>query len=404
MAFVDRMNAASDSSWRRTFAAMLSVQFIIAAAFSIVPPVIPLLLPQIGVTEAHEVGLWAGLVLGVTPLAAGLMSPVWGRLVDTLDRRNIILGACAASAVCTLLMSLSTSAWQLLTLRFLMGLFGGHIVAVMALTSSISSPSRLGAALGWLSTAQLSGMLLGPLIGGFIADAFQSYRAPFVAGGCASLFVALAVLRLPPQVATRPAKRTDPSGIFAVVSQYPELLKLIAVLLLVQIAITSVQPIVSLHVSELVGPVDNLATLAGVAFSVIGISGLIAAPLVGRIGDRIGRRRLLTGVLCGAAVFTLAQSFATTYPAFVAERFAAGLFLAGVMPLANSLVAQGVPEEHRGRAFGMTGSATFLGGFAGPLSGGVASAYAGVAFVFEGAAVALILAAIAVHGTRARAA
>jgi DHA1 family multidrug resistance protein-like MFS transporter len=398
------VHAAPDNSWRRTFAAMVSVQFIIAAAFSIVPPVIPLMLPQIGVTEPHQVSLWAGLVLGVTPLTAGLMAPVWGRLVDTMDRRNIILGACMAAAVCTLLMSLSTSAWQLLTLRFLMGFFGGHIVAVMALTTGICPPSRIGAALGWLSTAQLAGMLFGPLIGGSIADAFQSYRAPFVAGGCASLLVAIVVLRLPRQVPVPRATREDRAGMFAVLSQYPELVKLVAVLLLVQLAITSVQPIISLHVRELVGPVDNLATLAGIAFSVIGISGLIAAPIVGRAGDRVGRKRLLAGVLCGAAVFTLIQSLATTYPSFVIERFAAGLFLAGVMPLANSLVAHGVKEEHRGRAFGMTGSATFLGAFAGPLSGGVISAYLGVPRVFESAAAALIFAAIVVHSTRTRAA
>lgn len=396
------MSATPDTSWRRTFATMVSVQFIIAAAFSIVPPVIPLLLPQLGVTEAHAISVWAGLVLGVTPLTAGLMAPVWGRLVDTLDRRNIILGACLAAAVCTLLMSLSTSAWQLLTLRFLMGFFGGHIVAVMALTAGICPPARIGAALGWLSTAQLAGMLLGPLIGGLIADSFQSYRAPFVAGGCASFFVALVVLRLPRQVPVQPAKRNGGSGMFAVLGQYPELLKLVGVLLLVQLAITSVQPIVSLHVHELVGPVENLATLAGVAFSVIGISGLIAAPLVGRAGDRIGRRRLLAAVLCGGAVFTFAQSFASTYNSFVTERFAAGLFLAGVIPLANSLVAQRVAEEHRGRAFGMTGSATFLGAFAGPLSGGVISAYFGVPRVFAVSAVALICAALIVHALRSR--
>jgi DHA1 family multidrug resistance protein-like MFS transporter len=373
---------------------MLSVQFIIAAAFSIVPPVIPLLLPQIGVSEAHDISIWAGLVLGVTPLTAGIMAPVWGRLVDTLDRRNIILGACTAAAVCTLLMSLSTSAWQLLTLRFLMGFFGGHMVAVMALTTGVCPPSRIGSALGWLSTAQLAGMLLGPLIGGFIADAFDSYRAPFVAGGCASLLVALVVTRLPRQIQNRPGVRADRSAMFGVLSRYPELLKLVGVLLLVQLAMASAQPIVSLHVHELVGPVENLATLAGLAFSVIGISGLIAAPLVGRAGDRIGQRRLLAFVLCAASVFTVAQAFATTYQSFVIERFAAGLFLAGVLPLANALVVHGIAEEHRGRAFGMTGSATFLGAFAGPLSGGVISAYFGVPRVFEAAALALIVAAI----------
>ena len=174
------------------------------------------------------------------------------------------------------------------------------------------------------------------------------------------------------------------------------------VLLLAQIAITSAQPIVSLYVHTLVGPVGNLATLAGIAFSVIGVSGLITAPHIGRAGDRIGQRRLLTIVLCGAAFFTLLQGFATTYLSFVSERFLAGIFLAGVIPLANSLVARSVAPEHRGSAFGLTGSATFLGAFVGPLSGGMINAHFGLARVFEVGSAALIVAAAIVYATRAR--
>jgi DHA1 family multidrug resistance protein-like MFS transporter len=389
-----------DAFWRRTFAAMVSVQFIIAAAFSIVPPVIPLMLPQLGVVEIDEISVWSGWVLGVTPLTAGIMAPVWGRLVDTLDRRNIILVACGAAAICTLLMSVATSAWQLLALRFSMGFFGGHIVAVLAFVTGVCPPARLGWALGWLSTAQLAGMLLGPLIGGSIADALDSYRAPFVAGGCASMFVAFAVLRLPKQkpIAASAPKEAPRTG--EVLSRYPELRTAIFVLLLAQFAITGAQPIVSLYVQSLVGSIENLATLAGIAFSVIGVSGLIAAPQVGRIGDRIGQRRLLTIVLGGAALFTVVQAYATTYVWFVTERFAAGVFLAGVIPLANALVAHRVPPEHRGRAFGMTGSATFLGAFLGPLSGGMINAHFGLARVFEVASLALLLAAAIVYATK----
>jgi DHA1 family multidrug resistance protein-like MFS transporter len=392
-----------DAFWRRTFVAMLSVQFIIAAAFSIVPPVIPLLLPQLGVIEIDEISVWSGWVLGVTPLTAGIMAPVWGRLMDTFDRRNIILVACAAAAICTLLMSVSTNAWQLLALRFVMGFFGGHIVAVLALVTGVCPPSRVGWALGWLSTAQLAGMLLGPLIGGSIADALDSYRAPFVAGGCASLLVALAVLRLPKQKPIAAATTAVPPKTGEVLSRYPELRTAIIVLLLAQLAITSAHPIVSLYVQSLVGPVENLATLAGIAFSVIGVSGLIAAPQVGRLGDRIGQQRLLTLVLGGAALFTVVQAFATTYMSFVTERFVAGVFLAGVIPLANALVAHRVAPEHRGRAFGMTGSATFLGAFFGPLSGGMINAHFSLARVFEAASLALLLAAAIVYATRTRA-
>ena len=382
---------------------MVSVQFIIAAAFSIVPPVIPLLLPDIGIVEVEEVSIWSGLVLGVTPLTAGIMAPVWGRMLDRVDRRNVILVACTAAAICTLLMSIATAPWQLLALRFVMGFFGGHIVAVMALVTGVCPPSRLGWALGWLSTAQLAGMLFGPLIGGSIADALSSYRAPFVAGGCASLLVALAVLRLPRQMPVRSSTATDSPRTGAILSKYPGLRTALLVLLLAQLAITSAQPIVSLYVHSLVGPVENLATLAGIAFSVVGVSGLIAAPHVGRAGDRIGQRRLLTVVLVGAALFTFVQGFATSYVSFVTERFLAGLFLAGVIPLANALVASGVAPEHRGRAFGLTGSATFLGAFIGPLSGGLINAHFGLARVFEVGAAALIVAAAIIYATRARA-
>jgi len=390
-------NDPANASWRRALRILLSVQFIISAAFSIVPPVIPLLLPELGIVQPESISVWAGLVMGVTPLAAGLMSPVWGRLVDSLDRRNIILVACGAACICTLLMSVATNAWQLVALRMLMGFFGGHIVAVMALVSSSSPPDRLGWALGWLSTAQLAGMLLGPLFGGLIADTLDSYRAPFVAGGLASLLVALLVLWLPKQAPPpRDTKRVRESTI-AVASRYPALRAVICILLLAQFAVTSAQPIVALYVQQLVGPVQNLATLAGIAFSVIGVSGLLAAPLLGRAGDSTGAVTLLWVVLAGAAALTFVQSFAPGYSWFLGERFAAGLFLAGVMPLANSLVAREVAAADRGRAFGLTGSATFLGAFIGPLSGGYISAHLGMPRVFQFAGIALLCAALVLY-------
>jgi DHA1 family multidrug resistance protein-like MFS transporter len=400
---VTHNNDAHDVLLRRAFAAMLGVQFILAAAFSIVPPVIPLLLPDLGVIDAGAISTWSGVLLGVTPLTAGLMAPVWGRVVDRVDRRKIILMACVAAGISALLMSVTTAPWQLLTLRASMGFFGGHIVAVMALVTSICPPPRLGWALGWLSTAQLAGMLLGPLIGGVIADALHSYRSPFVAGGCASLIVALVVLRLPKQPAANHSSSLPRQPTGKILSRYPSLRTMVLVLLLAQLAMTSAQPIVSLYVSDLVGPVSNLATLAGVAFSVIGISGLLAAPLIGRAGDRVGRQQLLTGVLCGAAILTFVQAFALTYRWFVVERFAAGLFLAGVVPLANSLVAQTVHPQDRGRAFGLTGSATFLGAFLGPFGGGILNARFDVSRVFESASAALLVAAALVYTSMRRA-
>jgi DHA1 family multidrug resistance protein-like MFS transporter len=374
---------------------MSAVQFILSSAFSIIPPVIPLLLPAMGVHEPAAVRIWAGAVLGVTPLGAALMSPWWGNLSDRVDRRLIILISCTAVAVCTALMSRVTHPAQLLALRFCMGLFGGHVAAAMALVCAVTPAVRLGLALGWLATAQLAGSLLGPLIGGAIADAFSSLRAPFFGASLATLLVAAAILLVPSPARSAAAPAADGAP-DSPASRWPrrELWTLIIVLLLAQCAIMSPQPIVSLLVLELVGQRAQLASLAGFAFSVVALSGLIGSPLLGRLGDSMGARRVLLLSVVAAAVCTLPQAIATRYGWFVAERFLAGLFLAGIIPTVNALIGKRVGDAGRGRVYGITASASFLGAFLGPAAGGVLAAELGLRSVFLGSAALLLSAAL----------
>ena len=272
------------ASARRTLVAMATVQFIISGAFSIIPPVIPLLLPALGVHAPGATRIWSGVLIGVTPLAAAFTSPFWGRLAGRIDPRVILLIACSVSGLCTAAMSIVAQPGQLLALRFFMGFFGGHVVAAMALVSATTPIARLGSALSWLTTAQLAGTLLGPLFGGVIADAFNSYRAPFVATGIAGVQICAAVALVPrPPVAESVDEdhRTRP-GLF---SGEHGLLPLVLMILFVQFSIMAPQSVVALHVRELVGERPALATLAGLAFSVLGLSGLIAAPLLGRFSD-----------------------------------------------------------------------------------------------------------------------
>jgi DHA1 family multidrug resistance protein-like MFS transporter len=374
---------------------MTAVQFIISSAFSIIPPVIPLLLPAMGVHEPGAVRLWAGALLGVTPLSAALMSPWWGRLSDRIDRRLIILISCAAVALCTALMSLVSHPTPLLALRFGMGLFGGHVAAGMALISAVTPVSRLGYALGWMATAQLAGSLLGPVIGGGLADTFGNLRAPFFGASVATVLVAGAIALVPSQArssGTRPAVASAEVPVAR--PKHGELAPLIVVLLLVQCAIMSPQPIVSLRVLELEGPRRELATLAGFAFSVVALAGLIGAPVLGRLADQMGARQVLLWSALAAALCTVPQAFAPDYVWFVAERFLGGLFLAGIIPTVNALIGKSVAEADRGRTYGITASAAFLGAFLGPVGGGALAAQFGLPSVFLGSGFLLLAAAV----------
>jgi DHA1 family multidrug resistance protein-like MFS transporter len=165
------------------------------------------------------------------------------------------------------------------------------------------------------------------------------------------------------------------------------------VLLMAQFGVRTVQPIVTLYVKEMVGDLPNVATLAGIAFSITGVANVISAPFLGNRSDRIGYRRVLLISLLGSTLTTLPQAFTDNYWVFTAERFAVGLFIGGLLPTANALVGRLVPRSDRGTIYGMTSSAMFMGNSLGPLLGGFLAAGLGLSWVFlmTGAVLALNL-------------
>jgi EmrB/QacA subfamily drug resistance transporter len=103
---------------------------------------------------------------------------------------------------------------------------------------------------------------------------------------------------------------------------------------------------------------------------------------VGRLGDVIGRRRLL---LAGTFLFTLASllcALAPTLPLLIAARAAQGLGAAVMMALAMAFVADTVPKERTGSAMGLLGTTSAIGTALGPSLGGLLIATLGWPSIF----------------------
>jgi DHA1 family multidrug resistance protein-like MFS transporter len=364
---------------------MVMIQFVTGVAHSLLVPIMPLMLPELGVRNPAAINLWAGILGGTTSFVAAFAAPIWGRLSDTHGRKLMLLRACLAFTIFTGLMGLTVNVWQFFACRALMGVFAGFSSAAIALVASQVPEELLGYALGWLGTGQLVGSLAGPFIGGLIADLSGSYRLPYFCNA-ATLFCAMAVIWfLVPEEFTKPRKDAPKAPLFAsmlALARSPALLALFFVLLMAQFGVKTVQPMITLYVKEMVGDLPTVATLAGIAFSVTGVANIIAAPFLGGRSDRLGYRRVLLICLAGGVLTTLPQGFTDNYWLFVAERFAVGLFIGGMLPAANAMVARSVDRSDRGAAFGMTSSATFLGNSIGPLLGGVIAAGFGLSWVF----------------------
>jgi len=119
---------------------------------------------------------------------------------------------------------------------------------------------------------------------------------------------------------------------------------------------------------------------------------------LGRLGDRVGHRRLMIFLALGAGLFYIPQAFVTGIVQLIVLRGLLGFFDGGLLPSANALISAGTEGEGRGShgtTYGLIYLATGLGFGLGPLSGGFIAASLGLRSVFL--ITAFILLALAVY-------
>jgi len=374
---------------------MVVMQATMATAFSIGAPFMPFFLTQLGVRSTAEVALWNGAIASAGAFVLAFVSPYWGAHADRHGRKATVLRCCLVPALCFLLFAACQEPWQLFAVGALSGAFGGFSVAAMTLVGTQAPEGRLGFALGWMATGQLIGSLAGPLVGGVLADRLHDYRLIYIFTTAGVLLATLATVTFVQERFERPASHARPPLGEQVreVVRHPTLLPLVFVLLLAQVTTYAAIPIIPLYVRGLIGDVAWLGTAAGAAIAIAGVAGALATPWLGRTGDRIGYRPVLIVSLIGAALFTFPQALVSDVWWFLALRFTVGLFLGGIVPATNALIGRTFPREQRGRIYGITSSAGYLGLAFGPALGGLIGAQLGFAAVFAivGALIALTL-------------
>ncbi len=390
----DEAGEDGSPAWKVTLAVMLAVQSLMSLSFTFLSPIMPLYLPELGVETDFHLYLWSGVLGSVASFVAAFASPIWGRMADRYGRKLMVLRSAFAISVCTVLMGVVMDVWQLLGARALMGVFAGFSAASVVLIASQVPQRKLASSLGLMSTAQLVGSLMGPVLGGALADLTGSYRVPFFVAGALSMLAFVLAWWLVPESFSPPKAGGKGRSVLAsmrLLVSNGAMAALVVVLLLTQFATMSVQPVVALYVQDILGDRPDLATLSGVALSVTGLAGIFAVPLLSRAADRYGEKQLVMVALAGAALMTAPQAFTHHYLLFVAERFGLGLFVGSIVPITNALIGRLTPPEERGFTYGMTSSAYFLGNSMGPITGGTVAAFVGLPWVFVVTTVLLLV-------------
>ncbi|NIF36975.1 multidrug efflux MFS transporter [Enterobacter sp. Tr-810] len=380
-------------SWKVNLISVWFGCFFTGLAISQILPFLPLYVSQLGVSSHEALSMWSGLVFSVTFLVSAIVSPMWGSLADRKGRKLMLLRASLGMAVAILLQAFATNVWQLFVLRALMGLTSGYIPNAMALVASQVPRERSGWALSTLSTAQISGVIGGPLMGGFLADNVGLRAVFFITAALLviSFLVTLFLIKEGGRPIVSKSERLSGKAVFATLPYPGLMISLFVTTMVIQLCNGSVGPILALFIKSMEPDSNNIAFLSGMIAAVPGVSALISAPRLGKLGDRIGTARILMGTLIFAVVLFFAMSFVTSPLQLGVLRFLLGFADGAMLPAVQTLLVKYSSDQVTGRIFGYNQSFMYLGNVAGPLMGASVSAMAGFRWVFAATAVVILV-------------
>lgn len=356
--------------WRRNLFVLWFGVFMTGMGMSEITPFLSLFIGELGHYSKQQVTFYTGIVFAACFLVMALVSPVWGRLADRKGRRLMLLRASFGMALVFLLMGFVTNVWQLLLLRALQGAFGGYVSNANALIASQAPKKNSGQALSILVTGLTAGTLLGPLMGGALASVF-SYRTTFnITGIIMFLVFVLTYFCVKEDFVKATNNKVKAKVTFRQVISFRLILVLFSTTMFVQVVNMSINPILSLFVKELLTSSNQSVTfMAGIVASMPGLSTIIAAPLFGRLGDRIGTQKLLVFGFIFAMLVFFATSFVTNVYQLIGMRILTGISDAAMLPSVQTLLTKNTTTENTSIVFSYNQSFQSLGSVFGPMLG-----------------------------------
>jgi MFS family permease len=370
--------------WNRNFGILWAGQFLVTAGLTVVVPLLPFYLEQLGAVSTETNMLWSGLSLAAPAIPLTLAAPLWGRIGDRYGLKLMVIRALFGIAFSMILMSLARTPLQFFIARLLQGVFGGIDNAATSFVSMQTPPEIRGKAMGGLQTATAAGALIGPLAGGLLSDRYGF--SPLIL----SLGILIGISGLCAAWGLR-EKKGSRQVIAAIaplrtvacnlLGRY-EALSFILAGLCMQIGSYGIVTIFAIHVRELLVDPGHAAGWVGALQAVTLTATLIGAAWWGRHNDRHPLKRNFVIASFGCALSVALQSLPSQVGWLFPLRFMQGFCLSAVRQSVYLQVSRGSPSEHQGIGIGVANSFLTLGQVIGSLTGGILSAHVSPAWVF----------------------
>lgn len=351
--------------------------FTTSMGLSQIAPILPLFIKQLGHSDPKDIAFYSGLAFGITPLFMAIFSPVWAFVGARYGYKRMLVRASLGMAILSVWLCFVGSAQEVVIVRAMTGVVSGFTSAAVVFIASLVPKRHVAYALGTLSTASISGSLIGPLFGGVVAE-FLGIQAVFAVIAlllfCSFLTISLFVRE--DKIAHKETQNSKRSQ-----ENYSLIALLFATTFVIQVGTFGSMPILSVFVEQ-IHTGSHIAFWTGIVVAASGISDIVCSPQLGKIADRIGAEKiiLLSLVFCGTCFYL--QSLCSNVYWLTFVRLLIGVGLGGLLPCVNALIKKSVSANRLNVIFGFNQTCQFLGNFTGAVGGGIVASKWSASLVF----------------------
>jgi MFS family permease len=352
---------------------LLSVIFMNIMGFGIVVPLLPFY------AQSFNAEPWAiALVFSAYSLGAFFSEPIWGRLSDRIGRKPLLISTVCGTCLCYGILAFAPNIYVAFFVRLIGGMASGNASVIQAYIADVTPPSHRSGRMGLLGAGFNVGFILGPALGGILANpalGTEGFRLPLLTASALAACSAVGVLLFVKE--TRKVDRNtfvQPSrlAMLGFAARDPAVSRLILVTFVAGFALTGIESTFGFwaHARFDWGPRE-----IGLVFGLTGVvSAICQAFLTGPLSRQFGEATMLAAGMGLSAVCFLAQAISPGQVISIALFGVAALGNSVAYPNVSALISRVTDPDNQGAVMGLNNATGAFARVAGPLAAGIAFA------------------------------